>query len=85
MLPPGVILDVPYEALVHGHEAWSWKIVEFVGLDWDERCLDFHRKERSVGMASYWQVRQKMFLNSVERWRSYEQFAGPLMGLRDLY
>jgi len=31
--------------------------------------------------ASKWQVRQKINRSSVERWRNYEQFIGPLRGL----
>jgi hypothetical protein len=32
--------------------------------------------------ASYWQVRQKIYKNSVERWRNYKKFIGPLLSLR---
>jgi hypothetical protein len=28
-------------------------------------------------------VRQKIYRQSVERWRNYEKFIGPLKGLRD--
>jgi tetratricopeptide (TPR) repeat protein len=83
-LPPDVFLDVPYEALVKDQEEWSRKIVEFIGLDWDERCLDFHKMERRMTTASLWQVRQKMYKTSVERWRNYEKFVGPLKGLMEL-
>ena len=34
--------------------------------------------------ASYWQVRQRIYNDSVERWRNYENFISPLLGLRDL-
>lgn len=84
VLPPGVLMDVPYEALAGDQEEWSRKIVEFIGLDWDERCLDFNQTKRRVGTASNWQVRQKMYGTSIERWRNYEKFVEPLMGLMDL-
>jgi tetratricopeptide (TPR) repeat protein len=80
-IPPEEILDVPYEALVDDQEAWSRKMLQFVGLPWDERCLDFHRTRRGVMTASKWQVRQKMNRGSVGRWRNYEKFLGPLAGL----
>ena len=82
-LPPGTILEVPYEELVADQEAWTRKILDFVGLEWDERCLAFHETKRSVITASAWQVRQKIYRHSVERWRNYEKFIGPLKGLRD--
>jgi hypothetical protein len=82
-LPPGSILDVPYAELVADQETWTRKILEFLGLEWDERCLEFHKIKRSVVTASAWQVRQKIYGNSVDRWRNYEKFIGPLKGLRD--
>jgi Flp pilus assembly protein TadD len=82
-LPPEAILEVPYEQLVADQEAWTRKILDFVDLEWDERCLAFHETKRSVVTASAWQVRQKIYRQSVERWRNYEKFIGPLKGLRD--
>ncbi len=82
-LPPEAILEVPYEELVANQEAWTRKILDFVGLEWDERCLAFHETKRSVVTASAWQVRQKIYRQSVERWRHYEKFIGPLKGLKD--
>jgi tetratricopeptide (TPR) repeat protein len=80
-LPEDAILQVPYERLVEDPESWSRRMVEFVGLEWNARCLDFHRTERSVVTASRWQVRQSMSKSSVGRWRNYEQYIGPLAAL----
>ena len=84
VLPPGTILDVPYEELIADQEGWTRKILDFLGLEWDERCLDFHKTKRPVVTASYWQVRQRIYKYSVKRWRNYEKFLGPLRGLRNL-
>jgi hypothetical protein len=83
-LPPGTLLDVPYAALVADQENWTRRILEFLGLSWDERCLNFHSTERSVLTASYWQVRQKLYTSSVGRWRNYQKFIGPLLELKGL-
>ena len=80
-LPGDVLLHVPYERLVMDAETWSRRMVDFVGLEWDARCLDFHRTERSVVTASRWQVRQAMSTSSVGRWRNYEHYLGPLAAL----
>jgi tetratricopeptide (TPR) repeat protein len=80
-LPAEAILDVPYEDLVDDQEAWSRKMLQFIGLEWDPQCLDFHLTDRTVMTASKWQVRQKMSKSSVERWRNYEEFLSPLLGL----
>ena len=84
VLPPEVFMDVPYEELVEDQEGWSRRIIDFVGLEWDEHCLDFHETERKVGTASNWQVRQKIYKTSKERWRNYEKFVGPLLPLLEL-
>ncbi len=80
-LPPGFVLDVPYEELVIDQETWSRKMIDFIGLEWDARCLEFHTNERQVTTASAWQVRQKIYKHSVARWRNYEKFIGPLKAL----
>ena len=81
VLPPGFILDVPYEELVADPETWSRKMLEFIGLGWDARVLEFHTNRRSVTTASAWQVRQKVYKSSVARWHNYEKFIGPLKAL----
>lgn len=75
---PSPVLEVPYEALVADQEAWSRKLVDFLGLPWDERCLAFYKKERLVRTASFWQVRQPIYATSVGRWRHYARHLGPL-------
>jgi tetratricopeptide (TPR) repeat protein len=79
VLPPGRILDVRYEDLVADPENVARGIVAHCGLDWDARCLDFHRSKRPVRTASAVQVRKPIHKNSVERWRKYQAFLGPLL------
>jgi len=82
-LPPGVLLEVPYEDLIVDQEGWTRRILDFIGLEWDRRCMDFHQTRRTVLTSSYWQVRQKIYNRSVGRWRHYRRFIGPLLSLRD--
>ncbi len=65
------ILKVPYEDLVGDPETWIRRIVEHAGLDWDERCLDFHETVRPVATPAFWQVRQPVYTSSVGRWRRH--------------
>ncbi len=82
-LPSDRLLEVSYEDLIDNQSEWSRRIIEFIGLEWDERCLDFHKTERSVGTYSNWQVRQKIYHSSKARWRHYEKHLEPLLGLLD--
>ena len=84
VVPKDVLLEVPYEKLVADPEAWSRRIIEFIGLEWNPIVLEFHKTERAVLTASNWQVRQKMYSSSVGRWKNYQKFIGPLLKLRDL-
>lgn len=84
VLDGDVILDVPYEGLVADLPTWARRMLEFIGMPWDARCLDFDQTVRPVVTASKWQVRQKLFASSVGRWRHYERFVTPLMSLLEL-
>jgi tetratricopeptide (TPR) repeat protein len=84
VLPADRLLEIQYESLIDEPEVWSRRLVEFIGLPWDPRCLEFHTISRSVTTASKWQVRQKISKSSVDRWRNYEQHIGPLRTLANL-
>jgi tetratricopeptide (TPR) repeat protein len=81
VLPAQSILVVPYEELVRDQEGWTRKMLEFLNLDWDSRCLSFQDTERTVVTASAWQVRQKIGPGLV-RSQAYKKFLGPLKALR---
>jgi tetratricopeptide (TPR) repeat protein len=83
-LPEGWILDVPYQRLTEDPEEWSRKMVDFAGLPWDSKCLDFEQSDRPILTFSKWQARQKITKSSVARWRKYEKFVGPLKRLAEL-
>ena len=75
---PGRILDVEYEDLVGEQEGISRKIIDHLGLAWDDACLQFHKLERTVLTASVWQVRQPIYKQSAGRWKNYDAHLGPL-------
>ncbi len=72
------MLEVDYEELVSDQERVSRAMVAFCGLDWDDRCLQFHKTERYITTASYDQVRRPMYASSKARWKNYEKYLGPL-------
>jgi tetratricopeptide (TPR) repeat protein len=84
VLPATTLLEIPYEALIDDQEYWTRRMLDFIGLPWDARCLDFHQTERVVITASRWQVRQKISAGSVGRWRNYEKYLAPLRQLENL-
>ncbi len=81
VIPPTTMLEVQYEDLVADQEGGSRRMIEFCGLDWDDRCLAFQDNQRVVRTASSWQVRQPLYRTSVARWQKYEPHIGPLARL----
>jgi tetratricopeptide (TPR) repeat protein len=83
VLPATALLEIPYEGLIEDQEGWTRRMLDFIGLPWDPKCLDFHETERAVTTASKWQVRQRIYAASAGRWRNYEKFLGPLQRLAE--
>jgi hypothetical protein len=71
---PNRMLEVQYEALVESPEAVVRRMLEWLGLDWEDSCLKFHESPRPVRTASVVQVREPVYRRSVGRWRGYTPF-----------
>ena len=76
---PISLMHVDYEALVANQESQSREIIEFIGLDWDARCLRFYENQRVVNTASNVQVRQKIYSGSISRWQHFKAHINPLV------
>lgn len=72
------ILDVCYEELVADQEAQTRRLIEFLGLEWDDACLEFHKTKRDVVTLSTEQVRKPMYRSSVARHEKYAKHLAPL-------
>lgn len=72
------MLDVVYEEVVVSLEQNAKKIIDFIGLEWQDACLDFHNQAGAVTTASAAQVREKAHSRSVGRWRRFENFIDPM-------
>jgi tetratricopeptide (TPR) repeat protein len=72
------IFTVDYDALVRSPEAVLRRLLDFLGLPWDSRCLEFQQTQSPVKSASLWQVREELYRFSSGRWRNYEPFLGDL-------
>lgn len=77
---PGRFMDVSYEETVSDLEPNARRLIEFLGLGWQDQCLSFHEREGAVATASAVQVREKPHTRSVGRWRRYEKELEPMRG-----
>ncbi|RVQ68835.1 sulfotransferase family protein [Croceicoccus ponticola] len=79
VLPEGVMMTVNYEDTVADTEKTARELIEFIGLPWDEACLEFHKSARPVKTASVAQIRKPIYNSAVERWRKYGNGMQPLL------
>lgn len=77
---PGRIYDLEYEVLTENQEPETRRLLQYAGLDWEDRCLEFYKTERAVRTVSAKQVRQEMYQGSSDEWRNYEVHLAPLIG-----
>jgi tetratricopeptide (TPR) repeat protein len=79
VLPKGFLTTVIYEDVVADTEKEAKRLIEFLGLPWDSKCVDFHKSERPVKTASVAQVRKPIYNTSVKRWKKYGEGLQPLV------
>jgi tetratricopeptide (TPR) repeat protein len=79
VISPSRLTEVHYEALTVDLEGEARRLISFLGLDWSDRCLDFHRTERQIRTSSLAQVRQPIYQSSVGRWKAYVRHLAPLL------
>jgi len=81
VLPPNTVLDLRYEQMVADTEGQARRLLEYLGLPWDERCLSFYENKRRVKTASSAQVRKPIYKTSLARWERYKQYLGDLLDI----
>jgi tetratricopeptide (TPR) repeat protein len=79
VLPPGVMKTVVYEDVVGDMPRMARELIDFLGLPWNDACLNFHESSRPVKTASVVQVRQPVYSSSVGRWKRYGDELKPLI------
>jgi tetratricopeptide (TPR) repeat protein len=76
-LLPHRVLELRYEALVADQEGETRRLLAHCGLDWSDRCLDFHNNAAPVSTPSAAQVRRPIYGDSVARWRRHAEALEP--------
>jgi len=72
------LVEVHYEDLVTDQEGQTRRLLDGLGLEFEQACLDFDQHAAPSTTASSVQVREKVHTDSVARWRRYEQQLEPL-------
>jgi tetratricopeptide (TPR) repeat protein len=75
---PGAIHRVIYERMVADTEAEVTRLLAHVGVPFEAACLSFWQNDRAVRTASSEQVRQPIFTDGVDHWKTFSPWLGPL-------
>lgn len=75
---PGYVHRVIHEQLLDDPEQEIRKLLEFLGLPFEEACLNFHENKRAVRTASSEQVRRPINRDGVDQWKPYAAHLEPL-------
>jgi len=66
--------DLDYDQMTENQEPETWRLIEFLELNWQNACLAPQNNKRAVKTASQEQVRQEVYKGSSQAWRKYEPF-----------
>jgi len=75
---PGRVHRVIYESMIDDTEAEIRRLLDYCELPFEHACLRFHENARPVRTPSAQQVRKPIFRDSIEQWRNYDRWLGPL-------
>ena len=75
---PDSFLEIDYEETVTNFEEQARKLIDYIGLEWHEACMEPHKQKRSVITASKNQVTKPIYTSSIESWKRYEKQMQPL-------
>lgn len=70
--------EVRYEDIASDLEPNARALIDFLGLPFEDACLEFHKQDTAVTTASAVQVRQPVHTKSIGRWKKYEEQLRPM-------
>ena len=67
------LIELDYEQLVAQPEAETRRLLNGLGLDFEQACMDFDKNPTASSTASTLQVREKVHTRSVNKWKKFEE------------
>jgi Tfp pilus assembly protein PilF len=77
-LPGDAFIEIAYEDIVRDQRGASRRLVELLGLPWEEEVLRFHESRAPSATASAVQIRRPLYDDAVGRWRHHAEALRPL-------
>jgi tetratricopeptide (TPR) repeat protein len=71
--------EVRYEEMVEDLEGNARKVLDFLGLEWSEKVMEYdrHASEKVVRSPTADAVTEKVHSRATNRWKNYEKYLGP--------
>ncbi len=79
LLPSETFIEIDYENFVTNQEQQTRRLLEFLGLSWNDACMRFFETERPVRTSSFAQVRRPIYRSSVGRASALRSHLQPLV------
>jgi len=71
---PNFVYGLQYEKLINNPEEESKKLMEFCGLPWSKKCLEFYKREDIFSKTtSNIQIRQAVYKHSLDKYLPYKK------------
>ena len=71
---PNNIFIAEYEDFVFDIEKQSKNLIKYLGLNWEDNCLNFNKNDNVVSTASSMQVRQGIYKTAIAQWENYSKY-----------
>ena len=68
------IFEVEYENLVINNQDEIKKIINFCGLEWEDKCLAFHKNTNPIKTMSTAQARKPIYKTSLKSFEKYKEY-----------
>ena len=75
------IYNLNYEDLIKNPESQIKLLIKFCDLNWDPRCLEFHKNKKTIKTVSFVQARKPIYSSSVNASNKYSSYLDKLKSI----
>lgn len=68
------IVDIQYEEMISNPEKEISKLLKILNLKWSNDYLNYTKNKNIVETASVYQVRDKLYNSSIDKWKNYQPY-----------
>ena len=76
---PNYIYDLKYDELVNNPKKEILKLLQYLELNWDEKCLSHDKNKRSIKTASSTQARKPIYKSAIKSSENFKEFLKDLL------